>query len=562
MSIKEKLKIGLLVDSFEVPAWVESMLTNISMSDYATIDLVILNTTKPRKKNTIIKRFIQNHGRLLYVLYDKLDRVINNVSPDAFASTNLKNLLSEVEVIEVTPRQTKFCDYINDSDLEIIRQHNIDVFVRLGFRILKGDVLQVAKFGIWSYHHADNHENRGGPPGFWEVIDRIPVTGSILQILSDRLDDGLVLSRSFSSTDTLSVLRNRNSFYWKSASLLPRELRSLHNAGEEKYFSEKNYEEGNLTFYTKRLYKEPGNLEFIRKLPGYCLHYFTKRIIQKFTYEDWFLMFKFSSNTEISTSLRQFSTIESPRDRFWADPCVIYESGIYYIFVEEFMYDTQKGHITVFSIDKKGKLGKPQRIIETSYHVSYPFVFEWEGAYFLVLESSENRTIELYRCVDFPTRWVFEKNLMEDVTAVDPTLFEHNGKWWLFVNIRENDGAPKHDELFLYYADTPLSDSWLAYSGNPVVSDVRKARPAGRLFHYNNDIYRPSQDCSIEYGHGLVINKVLELTESCYQENTVQSMTADWRGKLTGIHTLSHAHKLTFIDVKRNKMWWRNWIKK
>jgi hypothetical protein len=152
-----------LVDSLEIPAWVEYMLTNILMSDYATIDLIILNKTQPSKKNNIIRRFIQNHDRLLYVLYNKLDSIFNHVRLDDFAVRSLVKLLSDVEVIEVSPKQTKFCDYINDSDLEIIRRRDLDVLVRLGFRILKGDVLQSAKFGIWSYHHADSRENRGGP---------------------------------------------------------------------------------------------------------------------------------------------------------------------------------------------------------------------------------------------------------------------------------------------------------------------------------------------------------------------------------------------------------------
>jgi hypothetical protein len=114
------------------------------------------------------------------------------------------------------------------------------------------------------------------------------------------------------------------------------------------------------------------------------------------------------------------------------------------------VYDTQKGHIVVFTIDETGKLGKPQRIIESSYHLSYPFVFKWEGVYFLVPESSENHTIELYRCVDFPNRWELEKVIMDDITAVDPTLFEHNGKWWLFANVRENDGASKNTMNYFY----------------------------------------------------------------------------------------------------------------
>ena len=553
MSDTEKLKIGLLLDTYDVPAWVSCMLSEIEASNYAGIELVVLNNIHPQPVKSLIRRFIDNRNRLIYSLYGKLDKALNKVNPDAFACRNISKLLSSVDVVEVTPRRTKYCDYISDYDLDRIKQKKIDVLIRLGFRILKGEILQVAKYGIWSYHHADNRVNRGGPPGFWEVIDRQPVTGTILQILSGRLDDGLVLTRSYAATDTLSVAYSRNSFYWKSASFLPRELRSLYCMGEEQYFLEKRAQEGELTFYTQRLFKEPGNLELLKKLPGYWFHYFNRRIKQILIREDWFLLFRLNDSDEISTSLRQFTVIESPRDRFWADPFVISESGRYYIFIEEYMYDTEKGHLAVFEIDEKGNISKPRTIIERSYHLSYPFVFKWNDVYYMVPESSDNKTIELYRSVDFPYQWEFHKVLMDDVVAVDSTLYEYNGKWWLFANVREYEGASKHDELYLFYAESPLSDSWKAHPGNPIVSDVRKARPAGRLFSLNNAIYRPSQDCSVDYGRGLVLNKVLEMTETRYYEKTVQSMEADWDNSLTGIHTLSHELKLTVIDAKRSK---------
>jgi hypothetical protein len=233
---------------------------------------------------------------------------------------------------------------------------------------------------------------------------------------------------------------------------------------------------------------------------------------------------------------------------------VVYDSGRYFIFLEEFIYAKQKAHIAVLEINQNGKASRQKRIIETPYHLSYPFVFKWQGTYYLIPESSDNNTIEVYRCLDFPYRWEFHKVLMGNITAVDSTLFEYNGMWWLFTNVRENSGASKHDELFLYYADTPLSETWTAHPCNPIISDVRKARPAGRIFIYNDTIYRPSQDCSIEYGHGLVLNKILEMTETRYREQTVQHMTADWDKKITGIHTLSHAQNLTVIDAKRNRL--------
>ena len=70
-----------------------------------------------------------------------------------------------------------------------LRIHNLDVAISFGFRILKGRALRIAKHGVWSYHHGDNHINRGGPAGFWEVLEGSPVIGSVLQVLDEDLDN-------------------------------------------------------------------------------------------------------------------------------------------------------------------------------------------------------------------------------------------------------------------------------------------------------------------------------------------------------------------------------------
>ena len=81
------------------------------------------------------------------------------------ASVSAKKLLENIEVVNVAPRKTKFSDYFSAEEVNEIRRHEVDVLIRIGFRIIRGDILTASKFGVWSYHHGDNRVNRGGHPG-------------------------------------------------------------------------------------------------------------------------------------------------------------------------------------------------------------------------------------------------------------------------------------------------------------------------------------------------------------------------------------------------------------
>src|SRR5690606_4215327 len=124
-------------------------------------------------------------------------------------------------------------------------------------------------------------------------------------------------------------------------------------------------------------------------------------------------------------------------DRYWADPFVVTRGGKHYVFIEEVMRTTDKGHISVMVAEASGRFEAPRTVLERDYHLSYPCLFEDEGTLYMVPESSANRSVELYRCIGFPDRWEFVCNLLENVYAVDPTLLRHDGKWWLFANVVE-----------------------------------------------------------------------------------------------------------------------------
>lgn len=408
--------------------------------------------------------------------------------------------------------------------------------------------------GVWSYHHGDNLVNRGGPAGFWEFFRKEREIGSILQILTEDLDGGEVLYRSWSTVHT-SHKETLNGYYWKTSLFISRKLKELYELGEENFLKKLKSENDRLHIYSNKLYTLPGNYAFFKLLVGRFELWVRLKIRIKFSFEQWILLYSFNNTSNLSTSIFRYKRLIPPKERFWADPCVIFENDKYFVFFEEFIYKINKGHLSVMEIDAKGNCSSPKIILEHPYHLSYPFVFKYDGEYYLIPESEQNLTIQLYKATNFPYEWQFKMNLMENVTAVDTTIFIKDNKFWLFTNIVEIAGAPYHDELFLFFSDSLFSNNWKSHPCNPIVSDVKSARPAGKIFHHNGKLYRPSQDCSYRYGYSTIINEILVMNETEYKEREVSDISPSWADDVVATHTLSFDNKLSVIDalIKRKK---------
>ncbi|MBT3455577.1 hypothetical protein HN446_00780 [bacterium] len=549
--MKKKLRVGLLLDSFYVDAWQYRMIEQVINQGCSNIVLAVINA-KSKSKKTIISELRKKSHKIIYFLYSRFDRLFFKQSPDAFAKKNLKELISDVSVINVVPEQKKFADYINETDLKTIKESEVDILVRIGFRILKGEILTIARYGVWSYHHGDNKKNRGGPPGFWETVYNWDVTGCILQILNETLDGGIVIYRSYSRTDKVSVERNKNNYFWKSASFLSRAIRRLHLLGEEEFFEQVKSINNGLDFYSGKIFKTPKNLHALYVVAKQAYKIIGWAISKILFVNQWFLLFLLGKKE--SLGFYKFKKIIPPKDRFWADPFVVEKDEKYFVFIEEFPYRTNKGHISVFDMTTKGAYTRPIKVLERPYHLSYPFVFWHDKKFYMVPESNDNNTIELYECVDFPYKWEHKTNLMEGVSAADTTLFFYEKKWWLFTAIEENQGSNHDDELFLYYSDSLFSKNWVSHPANPVVSDVRSARPAGKIFERDGILYRPSQDCSKCYGYGLNMNKITVLTEKKYEEKMVSYAHPKWSTEALGVHSFTYEKGLTMIDAFRRRL--------
>jgi hypothetical protein len=289
------------------------------------------------------------------------------------------------------------------------------------------------------------------------------------------------------------------------------------------------------------------NASFISRF----LYRIWKRFRSFFFLDQWIILIAPSTGYK-SLAWKDFKLLIPPTDRFWADPFVwVYENS-YYIFIEELLYSTHRGWIACLTLDKNLDVTSNQVVLERPYHLSYPFLFEHAGQLYMIPETGKNNGIELYRCTHFPDQWEFEKTLIGNICALDATLLEAHGRWWLFANIQEKGGS-SWDTLHLYYADHPLSDHWKPHPLNPIVKDIHFARPAGRVFFDNGKLIRPSQDCSIRYGYAINFNQIVTLTETDYVESCERTFKPMRKISIHATHTYNDMAGVTVIDAIRRR---------
>ncbi len=272
-----------------------------------------------------------------------------------------------------------------------------------------------------------------------------------------------------------------------------------------------------------------------------------KKIRSLFILDQWIVLVSRSADYK-SLSWNNFKSFIPPPDRFWADPFVWFHENKYYLFIEEVLYSTHRGRIICLTLDQDLNIESNQIVLEQPYHLSYPFIFEYKNQLYMLPETRENHRIELYRCSHFPDQWEYEKTLITNIDALDATLLEANGKWWLFAYVPENNGS-KWDTLRLYHADHPLSDHWIEHPKNPIVKDIHSARPAGRIFSHNGSLIRPGQDCSARYGYAISFNKIITLTENEYAENHEHTFFPSKKNSIFATHTHNEMAGVTVIDA-------------
>jgi hypothetical protein len=548
--------LGLLLDSIIVPAWEFYSIERILELNCMEICLIVVNQSKRiDQSNTHLYKNDNHH--IIYRLFYKLDYKLFHRDEDAFLGKDLQDILVNIPILDVKTYELEGCEYFEQQDVEAIRNYQLDILIKLGFDKLQGEILSSSKYGVWGFSYSDIRLNRREPAGYWEVVEGWPEIGCVLYMMGNKADLCKVLFRSWFMVNIYSLTRNQNLYFWAITTFLSRQLDLFYRLGERNYFSEiEKYDKG-FNYYDRMAYQSPSKYYAIWRYFLFILRVLGELLKRIINLDQWCILFDLNSNT--SMSFCNFKYIVPPKDRFWADPSIIQVNGENYVFLEEYIYKNKKAHISVMQIDKQGNHSDPIPVLSKEYHLSYPCVFEYNHKYYMVPETAQNETIDLYECVEFPTKWSHKLCLMRNVRAVDTTLFYYHNKWWLFTAMAECKQAFPQLELFLFYSDDLFSDKWIPHQRNPIVSDMKRVRPAGNIFCRDGRVYRPSQDCSRIYGYGFDINEIIHISEDEYLEQPITSVRPNWDNKIKATHTFSQVEQLTVIDclVRKNKIFYK-----
>ena len=211
-------------------------------------------------------------------------------------------------------------------------------------------------------------------------------------------------------------------------------------------------------------------------------------------------------------------------------------------------HDHEQGRSVIGRLRPKrdNNLKRSRDLLTGGGRLSYPFIVEHEGAVYVVPENGSGGQVVLYSLNEDQTALTPVRTLLDEALC-SPTLFRHDGRWWLF-----GTKAPlENTSLYAYHAEH-VEGPYTPHALNPIKTDIRSARPGGTPFRRGEELWRPAQDHSVAGTVRIALNRVTQLSPSGFAEETVryfEPLKAPWS---KGIRTLSAVGDITLVDGMRH----------
>ena len=273
------------------------------------------------------------------------------------------------------------------------------------------------------------------------------------------------------------------------------------------------------------------------------------------------------------TSKPYFRALSAPRFSYYADPFLWRHAGRDWLFVEQFLYLENSAHLVALPLDNSLRAGPPQALVlhgVAACHRSFPLVFSHDGKIFLLPESSAQRSVDLFVCEEFPTRWRWQRRLLDGVDAADSSLLHHAGRWWLFTSVRPTEDAARALEihqtgdLLSGHLDPHPVNAERRYADAPCSS----GRCAGAFLRtVDGEWLRPVQASPHYYGEGTRLMRIVTLTPDLFHEEEFKGAhpLAALAASVSP-HHLSTLGDLVACDVRTRASYgqhvplWRRWV--
>lgn len=525
------LRVGILCNGTAFQSWQAQAIRHAMAVPGVEIVVLVMDARSGTTSKPPVGQFLYRQYRQRFF------------KPAAMAAEDLSAELAGIPRISCDPVITGSRESFSAADIRSISDHKLDILLRSGFNILSGEILTTPTYGVWSFHHGDETEFRGGPPGLWEIMTGAKITGAILQRLTEKLDGGLILRKGWFQTIDHSLDETVDTVLSQSSIWPAQVMREILNGREEAAT-------GPIPDKFGPLYGYPNNIMFLRflwKLFRNKMRFHRKELNE---HEEWnigvlYQPIKVLLDAESSVNVRWLPT-PAP-DNFRADPFgYVTADGTLNVLYEKYDHRTGRGEISRVRPRKDSVLKRSRSMLASEGHFSYPYIVQRNGTTYMIPENASAGKVELYRINEENDGVELIGTLLSE-PLFDPTVFEHEGRWWIF-----GTKAPLTNvALHAYYSDR-FEGPYLPHELNPIKFDIRSARPGGTPFVVDGTFYRPAQDSSLTYGGRIAINQLVELTPKTFNETTIK-FVGPLKGTAydKGLHTVSAVGDITLVDGKR-----------
>lgn len=272
---------------------------------------------------------------------------------------------------------------------------------------------------------------------------------------------------------------------------------------------------------------------------------------------------KINNETDVmlsSDNSNLFNCLKLNGKEWYADPIVYEYDEKTYVFMELFDNETKKGKIAVSILSESG-LSTPNVIIEESWHLSYPRVFEFDGNIYILPETNKTKNLYFYKCINFPNEWKLTSKIENIGRFSDSEVLSYGKKLIIIFSEKKADNPfftrLKIGELKNIDGKFIIDmESFERFNLNQDYS--LNSRNGGSIFVHNGDLVRVCQESSpLSYGLGLRFNKILNINKNEFKEETIKRICVnDIKSNLqknciaTGIHTYGKSKNYEVVDLK------------
>ena len=282
-----------------------------------------------------------------------------------------------------------------------------------------------------------------------------------------------------------------------------------------------------------------------------------KDIIKKFSAETWNIGFIQNDLESIlqGEQLQVRWVKHSYKKSWFADPFILdVTDAEIHVLAEEFYEPIQRGRIVRLVIDKESyELKRKDVVLELPTHLSFPAIIRKDGKVFIYPENGESGELNMYQYHPDTNTCEKQETILHEAVA-DAVITTINGQEYLFCT---KQPKPNGNVLYTYRKDEKgvfVADGEYAFEENI-------ARMAGDFFECQDKLYRPTQECNIQYGHAVTLQEVTQ-ENGKFHFHEVRRMYSVHPQLTVGMHTFNTYKGIIVTDALGfHNMWIRKTLK-